>query len=320
VATAAPDLELDAQYRAMREEAGLLDRSGRGKLIVSGAEARDYLQGQLTNEIETLEPNRGCYAALLDRKGHIQGDLRLLQLSSGDLWIDTEPAAVEPVLRHLDTYKIGREVEVRNASEDWAIISLIGPAAGEVAGIPVPSPEHAQRYFERNGIEVLAVASDLGLDLITRSEQRGRLQELLVSAGAVEISEEAAEILRVESGRPRFGVEMGPETMPAEAGIVERAVDFEKGCYIGQEPVARLHYRGKPNRRLCGLRLSAPVEAGAPLLLGDRAVGVVGTAVVSPRFGPIALAVVRREAESGAELQVGDGGATATVAPSASFG
>ncbi len=320
VATTAPDLELDAQYRAMREETGLLDRSERGKLIVSGADARDYLQGQLTNEIEALEPDRGCYAALLDRKGHIQGDLRLLQLSSGELWIDTEPAAAEPVLRHLDTYKVGREVEVRNSSGDWAITSLIGPATGEVAGIPVPSPEHAQRYFERDGIEVLAVATDLGLDLITRSEQRDRLRELLVSAGAVEISEEAAEILRVESGRPRFGFEMGPETMPAEAGIVERAVDFEKGCYIGQEPVARLHYRGKPNRRLCGLRLSAPVEAGAPLRLGDREVGVVGTAVVSPRFGPIALAVVRREAEPGAELQAGDGGTTATVAPSASFG
>jgi len=101
--------------------------------------------------------------------------------------------------------------------------------------------------------------------------------------------------------------------MPAEVGIVERAVDFEKGCYIGQEPVARLHYRGKPNRRLCGLRLSAPAQPGATLQLEDREVGSVGTACVSPALGPIALAVVRREAEPGDTVRVGDGTETAEV-------
>jgi folate-binding protein YgfZ len=134
------------------------------------------------------------------------------------------------------------------------------------------------------------------------------------------VSEQAAEILRVESGRPRFGLDFGPESMPAEAGIVERAVDFEKGCYIGQEPVARLHYRGKPNRRLCGLTLSAPAERGTPLRLGDREVGALGTTVVSPRLGPIALAVVRREAEPGDALGVGDGPGEAVVAPSPALG
>jgi folate-binding Fe-S cluster repair protein YgfZ len=100
--------------------------------------------------------------------------------------------------------------------------------------------------------------------------------------------------------------------MPAEAGIVERAVDFEKGCYIGQEPVARLHYRGKPNRRLCGLRLSAPSERGAALRLGDREVGSLASACVSPALGPIGLAVVRREAELGASVEL-EGGGTAEV-------
>jgi folate-binding Fe-S cluster repair protein YgfZ len=101
--------------------------------------------------------------------------------------------------------------------------------------------------------------------------------------------------------------------MPAEAGIVEDAVDFEKGCYIGQEPVARLHYRGKPNRRLRGLVLSAPVEAGSRLLLGEKEVGSVGSACVSPTRGPIALAIVRHEAEPGAELTVGEDEVTAQV-------
>ncbi|MDX6633382.1 MAG: hypothetical protein QOG26_1387, partial [Solirubrobacterales bacterium] len=123
----------------------------------------------------------------------------------------------------------------------------------------------------------------------------------------------AAEIVRVESGEPRFGAEMGPQTIPAEAGIVERAVSFSKGCYIGQETVARLHYKGRPNRHLRGLRLSAATEPGATLTLGDREVGVVGTACLSPAFGPIALAIVRREAEPGAVVAVGDAGVTAEV-------
>jgi folate-binding Fe-S cluster repair protein YgfZ len=101
--------------------------------------------------------------------------------------------------------------------------------------------------------------------------------------------------------------------MPAEAGIVEDAVDFEKGCYIGQEPVARLHYRGRPNRLLRGLSLSAPVEPGNSLQLGEKEVGRVGSACVSPSYGPIALAIVRREAEPGAELTVGEDEVTARV-------
>jgi folate-binding Fe-S cluster repair protein YgfZ len=101
--------------------------------------------------------------------------------------------------------------------------------------------------------------------------------------------------------------------MPAEAGIVDAAVSFTKGCYIGQEPVARLHHRGRPNRRLRGLVLDAPAEPGAPLRLNGKDVGAVGSACVSPAFGPIALAIVRREAEAGAELAVGEDGVTARV-------
>jgi tRNA-modifying protein YgfZ len=309
----APEVELDGQYRALRDDAGFLARR-RGMLTVGGPDAAEYLQGQISNDVEALQPDQGCYAALLDRKGHLQGDMRVLRLNTGDIWLDLEPDATPGVLRHLRTYSVGRDVAIDEVSERWAITSLIGPASGRIAGVEGLRPEHAQRFREWEGVEVLAVATDLGYDLITRVEQADSLRELLRSAGAVEVSEEAAEILRVESGRPRFGRDMGEELMPAEAGIVARAVDFEKGCYIGQEPVARLHYRGKPNRRLRGLRFSGPVEPGAPLYLGEREVGRVGSACVSPLHGPIALAVVRREAEDGASLEVGDGAATAEVA------
>ena len=113
--------------------------------------------------------------------------------------------------------------------------------------------------------------------------------------------------MRVESGRPRFGREMTTATIPQEAGINERAVSFTKGCYIGQETVARLHYRGKPNRHLRGLRLERAAAAGDPVRLGERELGTIGTAVLSPAHGPIALAILRREAEPGATVEVADG-------------
>lgn len=323
MAEAATQVDLDGQYRALREEAGFVI-GDRAVLRVSGPDAAEYLQGQLTNDIEALEPERGCYAALLDRKGHLESDMRVLRLDPGILgspsasssgvprtyWLDLELGPAEGVLRHLRTYSIGRDVEIEDVGERWAIASLIGPRAGELSGFEGLGPEHAQRFRRWDGTEVLAVATEVGLDLIVKTDDVAALEQLLRAGGAVEASEGAAEIIRVESGRPRFGLDMGPEFMPAEAGIVDRAVDFEKGCYIGQEPVARLHYRGKPNRTLRGLRLSATAAHGDALRLGEKEVGAIGTACLSPALGPIALAIVRREASEGDRLEVGNGGVT----------
>ena len=305
-------VELDAQYRQLKEECGLLDRSQRGKLLVRGAEAAEYLQGQLTNDVEGLEAGEGCYAALLDRKGHMQSDMRVLRFGDDQLWIDVEPEPLPAVRRHLETYKIGREVEVEDMTEARAILSLIGPRSAEVAGAP-PLPEFANGPLAVSGVDCVAAGTREGIDLIVATVDAERLRAVLLAAGADEVSAEAAEILRIESGIPRFGAEMDAGTMPAEAGIVEAAVDFEKGCYIGQETVARLHYRGKPNRRLRGLRLSAPAPTGSALALDGKAVGTLGGSCVSPPFGPIALAVLRREAEPGVELVVGEDGVTARV-------
>jgi folate-binding protein YgfZ len=305
-------VELDAQYRQLREECGLLDRSARGKLIVSGPEAAEYLQGQLTNDVEALAPGEGQYAALLDRKGHMQADMRVLRTSAEELWIDTEPEALGAARRHLETYKIGREATVVDVSAERAILSLIGPRSAEVAGTAA-LPDFACEATAVNGIERLAVGTEGGIDLIAKSADAARLREALLAAGAAEVGAEAVEVLRIEAGRPRFGAEMSAETMPAEAGIVERAVSFTKGCYIGQEPVARLHYKGRPNRCLRGLELSAPAAPGDSLRLGEKEVGRVGSAAVSPARGPIALAIVRREAEPGDELAVGEDGVTARI-------
>jgi folate-binding protein YgfZ len=305
-------VELDAQYRQLREECGLLDRSQRGKLMVSGAEAAEYLQGQLTNDVEALALGEGQYAALLDRKGHLQADMRVLRISPEEIWIDTEPEALAAARRHLEMYKIGREAAIADLTAERAILSLIGPRSVEIAGTAA-LPEHAGEAAKVGGVECLAVGTVEGIDLIAKAEDATDLREALTEAGAVEVGTEAAEVVRIEAGTPRFGAEMSGETMPAEAGIVERAVSFTKGCYIGQEPVARLHYKGRPNRRLRGLELSAPVAPGEPLRLGEKEVGRIGSACLSPARGPIGLAIVRREAEPGAELAVGEDGVTARV-------
>ena len=312
MAEAAQHLELDAQYRAMREQAGVLERPERSLISVTGPDGGEFLQGQVTNDTEELEAGHGRYAALLDRKGHIQSDMRVLRIGDDEFRLESEAAPGAGLLKHLSMYKIGRDVEVTDRSAEHSLISLIGPRSRELAGAEVLGDEHEHSEVELGGASCLAVATDLGVDLFTTPGDAAAVREALLEAGAEAVSDEAAEILRVEAGRPRFGRELGPETMPAEAGIVERAVNFEKGCYIGQEPVARLHYRGRPNRMLRGLRLTAPAEFGAGIRNDERDLGTLGTSVVSPARGPIALAVIRREAEPGDTVEL-DGGASAEV-------
>ncbi len=188
---------------------------------------------------------------------------------------------------------------------------MIGPAANEAPGAGPVSPEHAQLPARENGTIVVANAD--GVDLLVPAAVGEGVRASLARAGVAEVSQEAAEIIRVEAGRPRFGNEMTTETIPQEAGINERAISFTKGCYIGQETVARLHYKGKPNRHLRGLRLTAPAASGDSIRLGDKELGRIGTAVVSPARGAIALAIVRREASPGDQVEVGEQGLAAEI-------
>jgi folate-binding protein YgfZ len=307
-----PVVELDAQYRQLREECGLLARDGRTVISVNGADGAEYLQGQLTNDVEAVAVGAGQYAALLDRKGHMQTDMRVLRIAAEEIQLDLEPEPRAQALKHLTMYSIGRDVAVADATEERALLSLIGPGAAEIAGT-ASLAEFANHRTRVAGTEVLAVGTRDGIDLFCASDDRDRLLVALTDAGAVEVSAAAVEIVRVEAGVPRFGAEMDAATMPAEAAIVEDAVSFTKGCYIGQETVARLHYKGKPNRHLRGLRLSGAATPGAALRLGEKEVGTLGGAVVSPALGPIGLAIVRREAEPGTELAVGEDGVTAEV-------
>jgi folate-binding protein YgfZ len=316
-AVAATDTDLSgAEHRTLTEGCGLLDRSERGKLALSGAGAVEFLNGQVTNELAELQPGEGRYAAFLTHKGKMLGDLRILavtgtgttageQSAAIELLLDTERVALQELFDMIRRFKVGYDVELHKRTIERGLLSLIGPQSARVAGAEdLPDTEHANAPVELDGITSLAIRTDVGVDVLCEAGDAERLAAALTARGAQPVSEQATECVRVEHGRPRFGIDIDQTTMPQEAGLNERAVSFTKGCYVGQETVARLHWRGKPNRHLRGLRLSAPASTGDQLYLGERVVGQVGS---------FALALVRREAEPGATLLVGDSAATAEL-------
>jgi tRNA-modifying protein YgfZ len=344
IADASTATNLEREYEALKESCGLVDRSERGKLALSGSGAVEFLNGQVTNELADLHPGEGRYAAFLTHKGKMLGDLRILAVgpdSEGppeELLLDTERGALQALFDMIRRFQIGYDVALHKRTLERGLLSLIGPRALDVAvadWLPageglVPggelwagesltpseglsADEHANAAVEVAGIEALAVRTPVGVDLICDSPQTQALAGALRERGAMQVSQNAAEIVRVERGEPRYGIDLDETTIPQEADLNERAVSFTKGCYVGQETVARLFYKGKPNRHLRGLRLSEPISPGGPLRLGERIVGELTSSVLSPALGPIGLALVRREAPPGARVSVGEGGATAEV-------
>jgi len=293
-------------------ECGLIDRSERGKLALTGEDRKEFLNGQVTNDVEALRDGEGCYAAFLTPKGKMLGDLRILD-ADGELLLDTERVALQALFDMVRRYSVGHRVELHKRTVERGLLSLVGPRAREVAGAgALPAVEYSHAAATLAGRPVRLIVTDEGVDVLCDAADRPVVVDALREAGAVDVDEAAAEVLRVERGRPRYGIDLDDTVIPQEAGLNERAVSFTKGCYVGQETVARLHYKGKPNRHLRGLRLSAPAEPGAPLLHEDREVGRLASAVASPRLGPIGLALVRREAPPGSTVAVGDS-ATAEV-------
>jgi len=303
---------LDVGYLAATEAVALLDRSERGKLAVSGPDAAAFLDSLLSNAIAGVAPGTGVDATLLTHKGRMLAEVRVLA-TEDELLLDTERPALQALFDALHTFRIGYAAELHKRTPQRGLVSLLGPAADGLLARPPGPAEHEHLATDVAGVAVRAIRSDLGVDLLCASEDTQALREALERAGARPIDEAVAETVRVEHGRPRFGVELDEDTMPQEAGLHERAVSYTKGCYVGQETVARLHWKGRPNRHLRGLRFSAPPPAGAALLLGDARVGAVASVARSPRLGTIGLALVRREAPPGALLAIAGSDATATV-------
>ena len=247
----------------------------RSCIEATGPDAGALLQSLLSNDVDAARPGGGVYALLLTPKARVISDLELFNTGQGYV-LACPPDRAQLVLESIVRARFRRKVDL--APSPHAVVW--GEAEHVLASLDTPAGPH----------RLLASAPD--------------------GAGPAD----AWEVARVEAGLPAFGRDFGEDSMPAEAGLVPLAVSFTKGCYPGQEPVARLQYRGHANRGLRGLALSGPLpEPGAAVLAGDREVGRAGSAVQSPRFGPISLAVLRREVEDGAEVTVA--GAAARVRP-----
>jgi folate-binding protein YgfZ len=303
----------DAAYAALTQGCALVTGAEDGKLALTGPQAAAFLGGQVSNDVEALTPGHGCYAALLTNKGKMLADLRVI--ARGDeLLLLTERATLQVLFDTLRRAVIGWDAELHKRTLELARLTLIGPDATAAAGVDPGPAEHDNVPAQIGGRDALVVRTDAGLDVLCADDDAEAVGAWLTAAGAVAVDEAAADVVRVEHGRPRYGVDLDDSVIPQEAGLNERAVSFTKGCYVGQETVARLHYKGKPNRHLRGLRLSAPAQPGDVVRLGDKDVGRVASVALSPVHGPIALALVRREAAPGDTVTVGDDAQPASVA------
>ena len=320
-------------YQAARSRAASIDRSSRGRILVRGADRATYLQGLLTNDIVALTAGTGCYAAYLTAQGRMISDLLVYALDDVILLDLPSVETKNTVLARLDQFIFAEDVQLGDVTDAFAQIAVVGPAAatvvsallGERAETLVALPEHGcRRVAIAEGVAIVTRMSDAGepgFDLYVDAERAASLRSALASGGVVEADAETVDVLRVEAGVPAFHRDMDEETIPLEAGIEARAINRNKGCYVGQEVIIRVLDRGhgRVARKLVGLTLdgTAVPARGAAVTSGDREIGVVTSAVQSVALGrPVALAYVQRDfVEPGTAVTVGGANAVVTALP-----
>ena len=302
----------DDAYQTARRHAAFIDRSDRGRIVVSGRDRASYLQGLLTNDITALKPGEGCYNAYLTPQGRMIADLFVYEL--GDLMLLTLPREVkDTVLAKLDQFIFTEDVQLGDVTETFAEIAVVGPeAAGVLAGVLdagsrgalAALPDHGNLRGHLGGRPAIVTrvvdTGVAGFGVYVEGPQAEALESKLKSAGAIELDAEMADTIRIEAGVPKFHRDMDEETIPLEAGIESRAISLTKGCYVGQEVIIRVLHRGhgRVARKLVGIVLdgeSVPPR-GAAVRAGDRDIGHVTSSVLSPALTrPIALAYLHRD-------------------------
>lgn len=307
---ATPDVlaDRDEEARAVRAGCCLTWWVDRSTFRIGGADRHDYLNRMVTNSVLPGAAGSGRRALLLDSKGHVGADLELLE-DDGELLALAARSAVEPVLTTLRKYVL--RADVRFEESDARVLAVAGPRAEAVLAsvglppIPAAAPACARGTAGEVAVTVARCAAIPGLfELVVAPAAAPAVAAVLLDAGAVPVGSAPLELLRIEAGAPASGAELTGEQFPQEARL-DPWVDFGKGCYLGQETVARIHYRGHVNRLLCGLRARAPLSPGARLSREGREAGHVTSAVESDLHGPIGLAYVRRElASAGTTLDV----------------
>jgi folate-binding protein YgfZ len=312
-------------YHALHQGTGLVDRSRRGRLRLTGADRKEYLQGLLTNDTAALSAGTGCYAALLTAQGRMIADMYLVE--TGDaIVMDLEREVSAKVFEHLDRFVITEDVQITDETASVSQIGVFGPHASTVLaavlGLDRSWLDAAAPLENRNAMweatPVLVVRRDdagvAGFDLLVEVDRARSLADVLRASGAVDVDPDAVDVSRVEAGIPVFGRDMTEDTIPLEAGIEGRAISFTKGCYVGQEIIIRVLHRGQGRvaRRLVGLTFDASAAvppAGSRIRAGDREIGAVTSAVRSVALGgAIAMGYVQRDfTEPGTEVSVIDG-------------
>ncbi|GIM93583.1 CAF17-like 4Fe-4S cluster assembly/insertion protein YgfZ [Paractinoplanes toevensis] len=311
------------EQRTLATAVGLVDRSNRDVIAVPGDERASWLHTLTTQHLSDLSAKQGSELLVLSPNGHVEQHAYVTE-DGTTAWLDTEPGAGVGLLKYLEMMRFFTRVEPRDATSEIAVLSLVGPGAADLfpdlaeprlTAVPGPKfaagelPGHAtSTYAVREFEGGLARRVPLGVDLLVPRAAKTAVIEKL---GVPQAGLWAYEAIRVEHRTPRLGWETDHRTIPAEADLIAAAVHLDKGCYRGQETVARVHHLGRPPRRLVllhfdGIASDHPPVRGTPVNLDDRQVGFIGTAVRHHELGLIALAVLKRNVADDASLQVGD--------------
>lgn len=307
-----------AEYEALRTTAGLVDRSARAAVLVTGPDARSFLQSLVSQDLDPLADGEGARSLLLEPRGKLVADFRALRLTGDEWWLDAEVGAGDALAGGLRRFLIRVEVEVADRTGGWGAVSVLGPEAAAVVagvlGVEVPEAAHAHVPFGRCRVVRAGWPGIPGVDLVGPVDGLGEVWERL-AATIPPVGLLATEVARIEAGVPRLGLDLDETTIPQEAFLDRDAISFTKGCFVGQELACRIDTRGHVNRYLRGLRLAERETVpprGAEVLHGDSVVGRVTSAASVPEHRPVGLAVVRREVEPPAAVSVRrDGGVVA---------
>lgn len=320
--------DVRGELRALRECAAVLDLSCRSRLAVTGRDRDRFLNGQVTNDLNRLAVWQGCYAAMVNARGRMDGDANIYRLPEEWL-LDSEPGLTEKLSQRLLRYVVADDVCVADVAPHYGLLSLQGPLASALLqgfNLAAPTPtapgdsvrlEHAAwgELYVMNQPRVGQSGYDLYVPSATLESVAEALHTAATALGGRWIGWDALEIARVEGGIPRYGADMDDATLPPEAQLEARAISYNKGCYIGQEVIARLRTYGQVARLLRGLKLPRDLAElpprDTPLLWQDKEVGHVTSSVLSPLLDtPIGLGYVRRECNqigTRLELQGADG-------------
>ncbi len=302
--------DVEGEYRAVRQAVGAIDLSHRGLIQITGSHRQRFLQAMVSNDTEQLEPGQGCQATLLTNKGKLVADF-VVYADTDAYWLDIEPGLAPVLIDALDFFIIADDVTLADVTGEWGLISLQGPDADELLMLacgqeipPLPRLSHTDCRIAGHDMRLIVRShtGEEGYQLLAPTDALPDLWEALWehrhTCELRAVGLDALDVLRIEAGVPVFGQDMTADTIPVEANLTD-AISYTKGCYVGQEVIARLDARGHVNRRLMGLTLEGErlPELGDQIISPEREVGWVTSAAFSPTLQqPIAMGYIRREA------------------------